>query len=197
MLKLLPNNSKNSTKNYGLIKKNLYCYKILKSRLIKTKINVISKFLIIEFNIKSEFYIIQKIKPLIKNSHLLNLYLTDKKNIYNFIDNFFSKKLDKLFFVLFFFKQTFLLKNFVKGRVLNFFKNGFVIVQNGFLCFLPTSNCLHINFFLGKLNIFFISFFNEKENKTIVLSQKNIYKKLHFTLLKMASRILFKNKRQS
>jgi hypothetical protein len=196
MSKLLTNKSKKNNKNYSFIKKKLFCYKFLNFCLVKTVIIILSKILIVEFSIKSEFYIIQSVKFLTKKSHLLNLYIVSKKNIFSFTDSFYSKKLNKLFFVLFFFKQTFFLKNFIKGRVLSFFKKSFIIVINGFICLLPFNNCFRINFSSGKLNVFFISLFNEKGNKTLVLSQKSIYKKIHYTLLKMSSRILFKEKGQ-
>ena len=181
-------------KNIDLLKKNLYCFKDVKSYFFKTNITLISKFLLIELNLKSAFKIIICQTFFLNKKKSLNLLLTkNEKNNFLFA-NSSLKKIEKFFFVMFFLKQIFLLKTFVKGRVFHFFKNGFVVILNGLICFLPMTNCSYINFNIGKINIFFISFFSENNFKTIILSQKNIHKKINSNLLKMTSRLLFLEK---
>ena len=184
-------NQKLFQKNISLVKENLYYYKSSKNHLLKTSIISISKFLIIELNLKSSFKIIQHQSSFSNSKKLINLFLIQKNQNCALFDNFVLKKLEKLFFVTTFLKQIFLLKRFVKGRIYHFFKNGFIVALNGLICFLPINNCSYINFKVGKLNIFFLAFFNEHNTKTIILSQRNIYKKIHSTLFKMTSRLLF------
>lgn len=184
-------NQKLYKKNISLIKENLYCYKSFKNHLLKTNIVSVSKFLMIEFNLKATFKIIQHQNLFFNSKKSINLFLIQKSQNCVLFDNFALKKLEKLFFVLIFLKQIFFLKRFIKGRVYHFFKNGFIVALNGLICFLPINNCSYINFGVGKLNIFFVAFFNESNIKTIILSQRNIYKKIHSTLFKMTSRLLF------
>lgn len=184
-------NKKVYKKNISHVKKSLHCYKTFKNRLIRTNIISISKLLIIELNFKSSIKIIQHQSSFLNEKKILNLFITQKSQNYSSFSNFSLKKLEKLFFISSFFKQIFLLKNFVKGRIYHFFKNGFIVVLNGLVCFLPIKNCSYINFNVGKLNIFFISLFKKNNIKKILLSQRNIHKKVHSTLLKMASRLLF------
>jgi hypothetical protein len=178
-------------KNLNQIKENLNCYRTSRNHLLRTNIISISKFIIIELYLKPSFKIIQSQTVVLCEKKLLNLLAVQKSQECFLFDNFSLKKFEKLFFVISFLKQIFLLNNFVKGRVYHFFKNGFIVILNGLVCFLPLNNCSYINFNLGKLNVFLISFFNELNIKTILLSQRNIHKKVHSTLLKLTSRLSF------
>jgi hypothetical protein len=185
-------NQKSNTKNINQIKETLSYYKAIKTHLLKTSLFSISKFLIIELNLKLSLKIIQYENTFVTSKKSLHLFVNQKSQNCSSFNNLSLEKIKKSFFVRSFFKQIFLLESFIKGRVYQFFKNGFIVILNGLVCFLPINNCSYINFNVGKLNIFLISILKRNNfKKTIILSQRNIHKKIHYTLLKMASRLIF------
>lgn len=179
-----------SVKNLSRIKKNIDSYKSLQFSLLKTEIIPISKFIMIELNLKASLKIINYQNNFIGERKLLNLFIVKKNKDCVSFNNFSLKRLEKQFFVLSFLKQIFSLKYFIKGRIYHFFKNGFIVILNGLVCFLPTNNCSYLDFGIGKSNIFFVLFFSENNTNKIILSQRNIYKKIHHTLFRMASRLV-------
>ena len=86
------------------------------------------------------------------------------------------------------FKEKFESKSFLKGRVLNSTKRGFSIGACGLVGFLAANNVTKIN--KDKTVLIYIESMNVNQG-IISFSQKNIHKKAHKTLLKLASRIVF------
>ena len=86
------------------------------------------------------------------------------------------------------FKEKFNLKSFVKGRVLNNTKRGFSIGVCGLVGFLSINNVVKLN--KDKTILLYIESMNTNQG-IINFSQKNIHKKTHKTLLKLASKIVF------
>lgn len=85
-------------------------------------------------------------------------------------------------------KQKFESKSFLKGRVLNSTKRGFSVGICGVVGFLSINNVVKIN--KDKTVLVYIESMNANQG-IITFSQKNIHKKTHKTLLKLASRIVF------
>nr|NP_066465.1 orf207 [Rhodomonas salina]AAG17736.1 orf207 [Rhodomonas salina] len=178
------------TKNINHIKKNLCCYEIPQNYLLKTNVTSIHKWLVVELSLTSSLKIIQYETNFSNEKKLLNLLSIQKNKKSFFLNDSLKRKLERFFFVLYFFKQAFLLKNFIMGQIYRPFKNGFIVVISGLVCFLPKNNCSYINFDMTKNNIFFISSFNENNVKTVILSQRNMYKRINYTLFNMASRFV-------
>ena len=181
-------------KNINLLKKDLYCFKNVKNYLFKTNIIFISKYLFIELNLARTLKIMMGQTFFSNKKKSLNFLLVKKNKNCSLFANSSLKKIERFFFVIFFLKKIFLSKTFLKARIIHFFKNGFIVILNGLVCFLPINNCSYINFQVGRINIFFISFFSENNFKTIVLSQKDIHKKINSNLVKMTSRLIFLKK---
>jgi len=86
------------------------------------------------------------------------------------------------------FKEKFYLKAFFKGRLLNSTKRGFSVGTYGLVGFIATNNLLIVN--RDKKIILYIDSINLNQG-IVHFSQKNIHKKTHKTLLRLASRIIF------
>nr|YP_009476653.1 ribosomal protein S1 [Storeatula sp. CCMP1868]AVM81146.1 ribosomal protein S1 [Storeatula sp. CCMP1868] len=183
--------------NVELIKKTFCCYKTFKNRLLKTQISFAIKFIIIELEIDCSFIIIER-EQLFKerNKMFMNVFFSHKNNKCNFIDNLISRKIKTRLLSLTFFKHVSFFKKCVEGRVYGTFKGCFTVLLNGLVCLLPVKNCFYMNSIMGNFNIFTISYFDKKKVKRILLSQRNIHKQLHYTLFKMASKILFFKKKK-
>ncbi len=175
----------------NLIKKSFYFYKVSNNFLVKLNFFLTPKYLLINSHLQlfSKLIDYQNQSNFVYKMNIKHVFLSKKSNKYIF-DNSMSKKAERLFFVLCFLKQAFLSKTFIKGQIYRFFKKGFIVSLNGFVSFLSLNNCSFLNFIIGNLNIFFVSSFNENKTKTIMLSQRKIYRKIHKILLKMASRLV-------
>lgn len=86
------------------------------------------------------------------------------------------------------FKEKFDLKTFFRGRLLNGTKRGFSVGAYGLVGFIAINNLLTVN--QNKTIILYIDSINLNQG-IVSFSQKNIHKKTHKVLLKLASRIIF------
>jgi len=186
MLKI---NAKAQNKSLKFFKSFLSCYGIAENRFFESEMNFTGDQVIFSFGCKHKI-----------ETFGLNLKLKESNNIVGKITNFETpydemsvdfeshRKIrinDELFK---FFKEKFDSKTFLKGRLLNNTKKGFSIGAYGLVGFLPLNNAVQVDEL--KTMILQINGINLQQ-RIVSFSQKNIYKKTHKVLVKLASKIIF------
>lgn len=186
---MLKTNSKSQDKSLSYLKSSLSCYGISENRFFESELKLSHNSIIFDFGHK------HKLKTFDLNFQLneSNIVISKIKNFetpYNEIlidfEAYRKIQINSELFKLF--KEKFESKSFLKGRLLNSFKKGFSIGVSGIVGFLSTNNAIRIK--KDKTTILYIESLNLNQG-IINFSQKNIHKKTHKVLFKLASRIMF------
>lgn len=182
-------NLKGRNKSLQNLKMDLSCYGISENRFFESEVKSIGNISLFDFGQKYSLRIPQLTFKK-KNDDLVIFTIENFETPYNdpLCDFNSYKKVQTKFELSKVFKEKFELKTFIKGRLLNTVKRGFSVGVSGVVAFLPLSSVIKVN--KDKSGIFYIESINLQE-EIVVLSQKNVHKKTHKVLLKLASRILF------
>lgn len=178
-------------RNKDFVKRNILCYKFFDNRIVKTEIvDMLRKKIVVDLGLNSSFKVFEDYCVNFERKKLVpNFSLNINSDNSIFIDITFCDNIKKKFFVMFYLRQLFDLKKLFEGRTCKVSRNGLLVFLNGYVCLLPFKNCYYSNFEVGRLNIFFVSNFFETFEKGVFLSQRNIHKKLHYSLLKLSSKM--------
>lgn len=186
---MLKTNFKSQDKSLNYLKSSLVCYGISENRFFESEVKLNNDSIIFDFGHKHKL----KTFDLNLQSKESDFVISKIKNFetpYNeiLIDFEAYRKIqinNELFKLL---KENFESKSFFKGRLLNSSKKGFSIGVCGIVGFLSTNNAVKIK--KDKTAILCIDSLNLNQG-IISFSQKNIHKKTHKVLFKLASRIMF------
>jgi ribosomal protein S1 len=186
MLKI---NTKASCKPLKILKSNLSCYGVSEERFFESELTQNQNNTVFEFGHKHRL-VSSELKS---KSNYSNLVISKVKNFetpYNemLIDFESYRKVQTNNELFKLFKEKFESKSFLKGRVLNNTRKGISIGVCGLVGFLPLNSVVKIN--KNKTVLLYIESMNISQ-KLITFSQKNIHKKTHKILLKLASKIVF------
>nr|YP_009476716.1 ribosomal protein S1 [Proteomonas sulcata]AVM81209.1 ribosomal protein S1 [Proteomonas sulcata] len=194
MIKII-NNNRFTIKQTNKIKKALPCFRIERNRVIESQVKM---------NQSSKIDISTELKYDVNLSKETIHFLQPKKNDYiqlriNSIESLFNtitvntttvQKDQNKKFTWNILKQTYKNKYFIKGRILNSIKGGMAIGFCGIVAFLPMSHS--IPSIIGQINLFQIVSLDIKKT-VIVVSQKNLKRRVNQVLRKLASRFIFLN----
>ena len=182
-------NLKTNNKSLEELKSSLPCYGASEHRFFESQFKINGSHAIFDFGHKHKL----KVPNLKIKDKKLSLGVSKVKDFetpYNDIlcdfDSYRRIQTDKELLGLF--KEKFELKSFLKGRILNITKRGFSVGIGGIVGFLSSNNTVKVN--KDKSVIVYIESININQG-IISFSQKNIHKKTHKILLKLASRIVF------
>jgi len=173
-------------KNYKSL---LPCYGVSENRFFESEIKYRSN------NTKFDLGYKHKVKNLelkhqITSNNLVILQITNLETPYDEVSIDFEsyRRIQTNDELLNFFKEKLNLKTFLKGRLLNNAKRGFSVGTYGLVGFIASSNLLTTN--QSKIVILHIDSINLNQG-IVSFSQRNIHKRTHKVLLKLASRIIF------
>jgi len=182
-------NLKTNNKSLEELKSSLPCYGASEHRFFESQFKINGSHAIFDFGHKHKL----KVPNLKIKDKKLSLGVSKVKDFetpYNDIlcdfDSYRKIQTDKELLGLF--KEKFELKSFLKGRILNITKRGFSVGIGGIVGFLSSNNTVKVN--KDKSVIVYIESINTNQG-IVSFSQKNIHKKTHKILLKLASRIVF------
>lgn len=186
---MLKTNSKSQNKSLNYLKSSLSCYGISENRFFESELKLSRNCIIIDFGYKFKFKTFD-LNFQLKESNIVVFKIKDFETPYNelLVDFEAYRKIQINNELFKFLKEKFESKSFFKGRLLNSFKKGFSIGVSGIIGFLSTNNAIRIK--KDKTTILYIESLNLNQG-IINFSQKNIHKKTHKVLFKLASRILF------
>ena len=188
---MLKTNQKAQKKSLEFFKSSLPCYGVSENRFFESELKTIHDQTIFDFGCKHKLKVSKtKLKSKSQASDLMISQIKNFETPYNdmLIDSDAYRKIELNKELLQLLKEKFDSKNFLKGRVLNSTKRGFSIGAYGLVGFLAMNNVTKIN--RDKTVIVYIESMNINQG-LISFSQKNIHKKAHKALLKLASRIVF------
>jgi len=184
-------NIKAQNKFLNAYKFSLPCYGVSENRFFESEIKYNNNNINFDFDIGYK----HKIKTFeLKDQTIINNVITCKiinlETPYNEISVDFKsyRRIETNDKLLKLFKEKFDLKRFLRGRLLNGTKRGFSVGVYGFVGFIAINNLLTVN--QNKTIILYIDSINLNQG-IVSFSQKNIHKKTHKVLLKLASRIIF------
>ena len=186
---MLKTNLKAQKKSLKFFKSSLSCYGVSEDRFFESELKTNHDQITLDFGYKHKLKVLKtKLKP--QASKLMISKIKSFETPYNdmLVDFDAYRKIETNKGLLQLFKEKFESKSFLKGRVLNSTKRGFSIGACGLVGFLAVNNVTKIN--KDKTVIVYIESMNIYQG-IISFSQKNIHKKAHKTLLKLASRIVF------
>ena len=186
---MLKTNLKAQKKSLKFFKSSLSCYGVSEDRFFESELKTNHDQITLDFGCKHKLKVSKsKLKP--QASKLMISKIKNLETPYNdvLVDFDAYRKIETNKGLLQLFKEKFESKSFLKGRVLNSTKRGFSIGACGLVGFLAANNVTKIN--KDKTVLIYIESMNVNQG-IISFSQKNIHKKAHKTLLKLASRIVF------
>ena len=186
---MLKTNLKAQKKSLKFFKSSLSCYGVSEDRFFESELKTNHDQITLDFGCKHKLKVSKsKLKP--QASKLMISKIKNFETPYNdvLVDFDAYRKIETNKGLLQLFKEKFESKSFLKGRVLNSTKRGFSIGACGLVGFLAANNVTKIN--KDKTVLIYIESMNVNQG-IISFSQKNIHKKAHKTLLKLASRIVF------
>lgn len=188
-------NNRFTNKQQTAIKNWLPCYKLERNRIIEGEIKKSNSNLIhITTQLKYDihFYTDKTDNLTLQDEKLAQLRLNSLESLFNTItvNRSTVQKEQNLNYTREIVKQVYNNKYFIKGRILNPIKGGMAVGFCGVVAFLPMSYFTTST--IGRLNIFYIVSLDIKKNM-IVVSQKNLNKRVHRILRKLASRLIFLN----
>jgi hypothetical protein len=186
---MLKTNSKSQNKSLSYLKSSLSCYGISENRFFESELKSSDNYIIFDFGHKHQLKTFD-LNFQFKESNLVISKIKNFETPYNdILIDFEAYRKTQINCELFkFFSQIFESKTFLKGRLLNCCKKGFSIGVFGIVGFLSASNAIQIK--KDKTIILYINSLNLNQG-IINFSQKNIHKKTHKVLFKLASRIMF------
>jgi len=186
MLKVSVKAQNKSLKNYKSL---LPCYGVSENRFFESEMKCSSSDMKFDFGYKHKVKTFE-LKHQITSNNLVICKITNFETPYDEVSIDFesyrrTQTNDEL---LKFFKEKLYLKTFLRGHLLNNTKRGFSVGTCGLVGFIAASNLLIMN--QNKIVILYIDSINLSQG-IISFSQRNIHKRTHKVLLKLASKIIF------
>ena len=186
MLKVNMKAQNKRLKNYKFL---LPCYGVSENRFFESNMKYSDNNLKFDFGYKHKVKT-SELKYQITSNNLIICKITNFETPYNEVSIDFESykriqtndELSKVF------KEKFNLKTFFRGRLLNNTKRGFSVGTYGLVGFIATCSLLSTN--QNKTVLLYIDSINSNQ-EIVSFSQKNIHKKTHKVLLKLASNIIF------
>jgi len=186
MLKVNMKAQNKPLKNYKFL---LPCYGVSENRFFESNMKYSYNNMKFDFGYKHKVKT-SELKYQITSNNLIICKITNFETPYNEVSIDFesykriqtNNELSKVF------KEKFNLKTFFRGRLLNNTKRGFSVGTYGLVGFIATCSLLSTN--QNKTVILYIDSINSNQ-EIVSFSQKNIHKRTHKVLLKLASNIIF------
>tara|TARA_B100000780_G_scaffold267345_1_gene224322 strand:- start:122 stop:814 length:693 start_codon:yes stop_codon:yes gene_type:complete len=186
---MLETNGKAANKSFKFFKSFLPCYGAGENRFFESHPNFSGEQAILSFGYKHEIKTPRSDLKFDSSSNVV-YKITDFETPYNEmsadVEPYRKIRTENELFKLF--QEIFESKTFLKGRLLNTAKKGFSVGACGLVGFLPSTNVVQVE--ESKTMILQIESVNLRQG-IVSFSQKNICKKTHKVLAKLASKISF------
>jgi len=186
---MLKVNMKAQNESLKAYKFSLPCYGVSENRFFESEIKYSSNNVNFDFGYKHKIKT-SEIRYQITINNVIICKITNFETPYDesLVDFESYRRIETNDKLLKFFKEKFDLKTFFRGRLLNNTKRGFSVGTYGLVGFITTNSLLIAN--QNKTIILYIDSIN-LDQRIVSFSQKNIHKRTHKVLLKLASRIIF------